>query len=381
MTQASICWKNLPFERKVFVVRHARETLSSEMDWSDCLVIIGEDDTAQDAFRYVMMTERVRVKRGISGFGVSVKELPCLDDGDIVLFESQSDRLEIIFESASKTNSLYVTNACNSRCRFCPQPSSIEDGILYEVGMEVIRLVENAGEVVNVTGGEPTLLRQRFIALLKYAANKWTDTKLCILTNGRMLSDDSYVDEIFKARAAKTLGFGIPLYSDSAVMHDSVVGVKGAFAQTIRGLYKLAYKRPEIEIRFVLSKLSYKRLPRLVEFIGRNLPFIARIAVMGLEPMGHCRERWEEFWVDPEDAGEVLLDAAAKADNYNLTLLLYNMQLCCIPKELHDIACASISDWKRVYVRKCDACPMRCKCGGFLASQNEMKYLPRRFAR
>ena len=379
MKHALIRWKNLQYDRKVFVVRHARFQIPSDVSWEDSLVVIGEDDLIHSEYRHVLMTERVRQKRLFSGTGISVEDLPSLDDGDIVSYEKRSDRLEIVFEIKSKTNSLYVTNACNSHCQFCPQPSTCDDGSLYDAAMDVIRLVANAGDVVNVTGGEPTLLRSRMLSLLEHAAKKWPTTKLCVLTNGRLFKDSSYVEDIFKFRSSETISFGIPLYADSAVVHDAVVGVAGAYSQTINGLYNLACRKAEIEVRFVVSKLSYKRLPKLVEFIGRNLPFINRIAVMGLEPTGYCRERWMDFWIDPEETAEELVAAASIANNYNITLWLYNMQLCCLPTTLHNIACVSISEWKRVYANECNACSMRKSCGGFFASQNEKKFLPRRF--
>ena len=380
MTNAQTCWGNLPYDRKVFVVQHFKNSCLSDSDRKDHLVILGEDDDIKDVDGFFLMTERVRDKRKFVGNGIAVVELPCLDDGDVVCYDRKDKRIEIVFQSRSTTNSLYVTNACNSHCQFCPQPSTADGGELYDIGMEIVRLVDRAGTVVNVSGGEPTLLRDRFIKLLSFAANRWPTTKLFVLTNGRTLKDRSYVEEIFATRKQESIGFGIPLYADSASVHDNVVGIHGAFGETIRGLLNLALHRAEIEIRFVVSKLNYTRLPNLVEFIGRNIPFVTRLAVMGLEPMGYCREKWEEFWIDPADCMNILIEASEKAANYNLTMLLYNMQLCCLPKSLHSVACASISEWKRVFIRECDSCRMRCDCGGFFASQNEKRYLPRRFA-
>ena len=380
MTNALICWANVPFDRKILTVRHFIPHDSTELNRDNSLVILGEDDTFENinGCNY-LMTERIREKRKFSGNGISVVELPCLDDGDIVLYNGKRKKLEIIFQTRSETNTLYVTNACNSQCQFCPQPSTPDDGSMYDDCMEIIRLVDDAGAVVNVSGGEPTLSREKFIRLLSYATEKWPTTKLFVLTNGRLLKDPSYVKDIFTIHKCETLGFGIPLYSDSSLVHDTVVGCNGAFGQTIRGLFNLALNHAEIEIRFVISKLNYKRLPKLIEFIGHNIPFITRIAVMGLEPMGYCRVNWDKFWIDPEDYVETLVEASNTAANYNVSMFLYNMQLCCLPKELHNLAFASISEWKRVYIHECNACPMRCNCGGFFASQNDIKFLPRKF--
>ena len=379
MTNVAIRWDNVPFDRKIFSVRHFKVNDSAKLNSDDSLIILGESDTIENVNGYYLMTERTRAKRRFSGRGISVMEFPCLDDGDIILYDGKEKTLEIIFQTQSETNTLYVTNACNSRCQFCPQPASQDDGLMYDVCMEVIRLVSNAGAVVNVSGGEPTLSHKRFISLLSSSACKWPATKLFVLTNGRLLKDRSYVEEIFSARRRETIGFGIPLYSDSSLVHDAIVGINGAFGQTIQGLFNLALKHAEVEIRFVVSKLNYKRLPKLVEFIGRNIPFVTRMAVMGIEPMGYCRSNWDKFWIDPEDCVETLIEASRISANYNLTMFLYNMQLCCLPKELHHLSCASISEWKRVYIYECNACPMRCACGGFFASQNEMRFLPRKF--
>ena len=53
---------------------------------------------------------------------------------------------------------LSVTNACNSKCQFCPQPSTADDGWLYDVSGKIIELVQTPGECVNITGGEPSVV-------------------------------------------------------------------------------------------------------------------------------------------------------------------------------------------------------------------------------
>lgn len=376
MTSGDLRLLNLPVDRKLFVVVH--EGFEHTQNEDQVLIIQSKWDGGAKAGSRLLMTEHHWHEIGYKGEGVAVSELPKLDNGDVVLVDGKSGRLEVLFQVQSATNSLYVTNACNSRCQFCPQPSTPDSGQLFEDANVIIDLVDSAGVCVNVTGGEPTLYRERFVGLLKHATGKWPQTKLFVLTNGRLLADDSYVDEIIAARGDAKIGFGVPLYSDSAFVHDEVVGVFGAFGQTIKGLYNLSRYRAEIEIRVVVSKLTYRRLPDLIAFVGRNIPFVTRVAVMGLEPMGYCRERWNDFWIDPDDCGEQLCRAAEIADNYGLTMLLYNFQLCCLPDKLRPLACSTISEWKRVYVDRCWSCSMHYDCGGFFASQDESRYRPRK---
>lgn len=379
MISALITWANVPFARSVFAVYHWRKP-SGTLPLKNVLVIPDKWSADFEADTFYLLTEEERVATGFAGRGISIESYPHVDDGDIVLYDCKSNRLEFIFQVKSTTNSLYVTNACNSKCQFCPQPSTCDDGKLYEVANAVMDLVERSGECVNITGGEPTINKNEFLRLLRHGGERWPDTKLFVLTNGRNFANREYVEEVFAARNGKTLGFGIPLYADSACVHDQVVGVKGAFGQTIRGLYNLASYHTEIEIRFVFSKLSYKRLPHLIEFVGRNIPFVTRIAVMGLEPMGYCRSHWNDFWIDPEDCHDVLLEANRKADNYGVDMLLYNFQLCCVPVSMRHLSCVSISEWKRTYLDECISCTLRENCGGFFASQNQPEYLPKRFS-
>lgn len=380
MIYSSVLWSNLPAAKKLFVVSHRKRFEGCTADDSSTLIICEKWDRAGVNGNYCFLaTERTRRELNLSGFGIVIDEMPRLDDGDVVYYDSSCQRLEIVYQIRSSTNSLYVTNACNSRCQFCPQPSTNDDGSLYDVANGIIDLVENGGDCVNITGGEPTVNKNEFLFLLRHAAQKWPNTKMFVLSNGRLLDDVLFVDKIYDACGESPIGFGIPLYSDAAGVHDGVVGVNGAYGQTIKGLYNLARVRAEIEIRFVVSKLTYKRLPNLIEFIGRNLPFIARVAVMGMEPMGYCRDRWNDFWIDPADCEKELVAACVAAQNHGIDLFLYNFQLCCLPMEIRRFACSSISEWKRVYVEKCWSCPMLYKCGGFFASQNEPMFRPRRF--
>ena len=381
MTSVPIVWTNLKEGNQVFSVFH-RTIPDSCKDIANRTLLIPDRwgaNLLERSGRFLVTEETRRIIDHESEC-IVVEKLPALDDGDVVFIDGYLKRLEVVFNVNGNTNSLYVTNACNSKCQFCPQPSTVDDGWLYDIAGKMIDLVQTPGECVNITGGEPTIIRDKFIRLLKKFSSNWNRTKAFVLTNGRLLNDASYVTEIFSIIDRDHIAFGIPLYSDAACIHDKVVGVNGAFGQTIRGLYNLAAYHAEIEIRFVLSRVTYKRLPQLVQYIGRNLPFVTRIAVMGIEPMGHCRSEWERYWVDPEDAEKEILQAFSVADNFNLTVLLYNFQLCCLPRALRQYACPSISEWKRVYIDACLYCPIKSDCGGFFASQNKPKYLPRRFS-
>ena len=102
---------------------------------------------------------------------------------------------------------------------------------------------------------------------------------------------------------------GIPLYSDLDEEHDYVVQAKGAYDETVRGLYHLGAAGVPIEIRVVLHAATVARLPQLAEFIYRNVPFAAHVALMGLEMFGYVHLNMEKLWIDPADYRDAFAEA------------------------------------------------------------------------
>jgi MoaA/NifB/PqqE/SkfB family radical SAM enzyme len=86
---------------------------------------------------------------------------------------------------------------------------------------------------------------------------------------------------------------GIPIYSDVSTIHDYVVQSDGAFDETIRGILNLKRYGQKVEIRIVVHRQSYARLPQLAEFLARNLTFVDHVALMGLEITGFYKSRMQ----------------------------------------------------------------------------------------
>lgn len=370
-------YSNLEVEVQLFVIHHG---LPADETTATPLLIIPEPYFNNPITRWpCLLTSEKASQANLCSKVIVLSKMPALDDGDIVVYRKEHAQIEVVYQTQSQTNALFLTSCCNSKCQFCPQPPQKDTGEFYDLALQIIQNVPAHDGVINITGGEPTLDKTRFLSVLSAISEAWPAVKPLVLTNGRTLADKTFVRAIFARKLADTIGFAIPLYADSASVHDAIVRVNGAFGQTLRGLYNLAPYHSEIEIRVVVSKLNYKRLPYLVDYVGRNLPFISRIAVMGIEPMGYARDHWENFWIDPENTAEALMQAADIANRRGMCMLLYNQQLCCLPPTLRPIAKSTISDWKRIYIDNCQNCPMRKDCGGFFASQNAPQYLPRHF--
>jgi His-Xaa-Ser system radical SAM maturase HxsC len=146
------------------------------------------------------------------------------------------------------------------------------------------------------------------------------------------------------------------------------VQAKGAFDETVRGILNLARLEQRVEVRVVLHKQTIPVISDIADFISRNLPFIERVALMGLEITGLTRANIDELWIDPFDYRHALADAVSILDNAGVSTLVYNHQLCLLEPAIRRFAVKSISDWKNEYDPICDQCSVRDLCGGFFYS-------------
>lgn len=300
----------------------------------------------------------------VSGY----ESLDFLKDGYVVAIESVSGFTRILYRHDSRFNTVFATDDCNSNCLMCSQPpKKVDESEIVECHLRHIDLIPDVPERLGITGGEPTLLGDGLVRILDRIKERFPDTPLLMLSNGRMYS---YEDLVVKIAAVGNPNFttAIPLYASTAVEHDYVVQAKGAFDQTIQGLYNAARHGLKIEIRVVLHKQTIPGLLDLMEFIYRNLPFVDHVALMGLENMGYVKKNWDLLWIDPLDYAEKLEEAVRFMWYRRIHVSVYNLPLCVVPKDIWSFARQSISDYKNIYLDECEGCDVRLHCGGLFLS-------------
>jgi len=250
----------------------------------------------------------------------------------------------------------------------CSQPpKTADDSWIVDETLKLIPLIDpNAAELC-FSGGEPTLLGGSLIRILKLAESWLPKTTVHVLSNGRRFSDLDFAME-YASIGHHDVMVGIPLYSDLSTHHDYVVQADGAFDETIRGILNLKRAKARVELRVVIHKQTYARLPQLAEFITRNLLFVDHVALMGLELSGFTKPNLEQLWIDPYDYQQELDAAVAHLERHRMNVSIYNHQLCVLRSSLWRFAKQSISDWKREYISECELCTVRSHCGGFFTS-------------
>lgn len=292
-----------------------------------------------------------------------------LNIGDIVLF-NPSGLCTVVYEKTSFSNALLLTERCNCKCIMCPQPPNPTMDS-NDLAFSIINLINEPTNSIGITGGEPTLAWDGLIKVLIECKNRIPAASIELLTNARILSSFDKA-KILADTSGDNLLACVPIYSDISSMHDKIVNVRGAFWETVEGIYNLERLGVPVEIRFVVLKQNYQRLPMWSEFIYRFFPFANHIAIMGLEPIGLALQNLNDIWVDPLDYMLWLERSVKILNRRNLSVSIYNHQLCTLPRQLWEFSRKSISEWKNIFIDQCVKCSVQPKCAGFFQSSKNI---------
>ncbi len=291
-----------------------------------------------------------------------------LGNGDILRLSQDNGEITALFQQSARHNAFLLTERCNNYCLMCSQPPrDVQDDWIVKDIMDAIPLIDRGTQDIVLTGGEPTLLGDSLVTLVRQFKSYLPTTGVHILSNGRSFMDAEYAQG-FADVDHPDLMFGIPIYSDISDIHDYVVQADGAFDETIRGILNLKRSGLKVEIRVVIHKQTYERLPDLARFLARNLTFIDQVVLMGLEMTGFTRANFDSLWIDPLEYKSQLLEAVNILDANKMAVAVYNHQLCVTDQALWRFTRQSISDWKNEYMPECEPCAVKNECAGFFSS-------------
>ena len=290
-----------------------------------------------------------------------------LNDGDILLINSQGEVAKI-WDVKSNHNSILITEECNCRCIMCPQPPKKDPPELININKKILKLLNpESTKKVCITGGEPLLKKDNLFEILALCKKMFPEIAITLLTNGTYFKDFDVTKDIYQF-CFKNSQFCISLHADSDDLHEKITRLKGSFRDTVFGIYNLAKFRQHIEIRFVITKLNYKRLVPFSLFIYRNFPFVVHVAFMALEISGLAEKNLDKIWIDPTKYNSILNEAVLELRRRKMNVSIYNIPLCLIDKSLWGTARRSISDWKNIYKNECKECIVQSECCGFFST-------------
>jgi len=327
-------------------------TVAEEFDDWSLVLVKGKQNIPSKAINFIQLD----------------RDLNYLSEDDVIKFKPENNSIRSLYRQKANANAFLLTEKCNSLCVMCSQPPrDLDDTQHFKSFFESLPLIPKSAKEITLTGGEPTINFPYFIEALRRAKYHLPNTGIHVLSNGRNFEDEDLAKEIAEV-SHHDLMIGIPLYSDDEQIHDFVVQSKGAFKQTVKGILNLYKYRVPIEIRVVIHKYTWERLPRLAEYIARNMPFIRHINFMGLEREGYGKLNFNDLWVDPEIFTRNLEEAVNHLDMIGIPLRLYNYAQCMLPESLRNRARVSISDWKNEFRDECSSCILKADCCGLFKS-------------
>lgn len=366
--------------REKVLLRATRTQVGSKLRHDLAFIVDNVSDLQQQGYAaYIISSQtpdmlKVRKQSKIGShqpFIVYSPENYTIQEGDIIHLNPKDEALSILFESNTTHNCIYLTDKCNCRCIMCPQRIGEDTQDYAKLNNRLVSLINTKLDYITISGGEPTLTKETFLDTIHLCRKELPDTKLMVLTNARKFKHLKYAEEL----ASISQGYAacaVPIYSDIDSIHDEIVGVSGAFAETIAGCHNLALCGMPVEIRIVIMAHNHQRLTKLADFIYRNLTFSYHVAFMGLELQESALENINKVWVDPYEYRSELLNAIQFLYRRGMYSSIYNHQLCTLPEPLWSFCAKSISRWKNIYMPECENCIAIEDCGGFFeASQNK----------
>ena len=304
-----------------------------------------------------------------------LQQMEPLYDYDIVEINEQGIGHRLYSEYEGDTT-IVTTSSCNSNCVMCPAGDNERKNVGSNPLIYMERFVEylpsNLYYLV-VTGGEPTLAKENFLAIMQQIKNKFLLTKILLLTNGRSLSNVEFFHE-FCAVAPRHIRIAVPIHGHVAELHDSITQAPGSFYQTLKGISNMLDAHMEVELRIIVSKLNCEYLNLIAGFIADNFKGITCVNFVGLEVRGNCAKNANQVYIDYHSAAQRIIPAADILISEGIDVGIYNYPLCLLDKRYWPIAEKSISSYKSKYYEECNECEVKESCCGiFQATMNFIK--------
>ena len=188
-----------------------------------------------------------------------------------------------------------LTRACNNHCVFCLDVGA-HDGQAVpedEVLARLRRGREEGATRAILSGGEPTI-HPRFLDLVKAARDMGYTWVQCV-SNGRMFAYDKF--------AARAIANGLreatlSMHGHTPELFERLVGIPGAYAQSLAGLKNLLRMGAVVSVDIVLNRLNLPHLKEILQFyIGLG---VYEFDLLHLVPFGLGFDRHrDELFEDP----------------------------------------------------------------------------------
>lgn len=240
-----------------------------------------------------------------------------------------------------------------------------QEGYDFPVLIERIKHLKkeiDSSDVVILTGGEPTL-HPRFLDILKFIRDNFPKQEIRILTNGRRFF---YPDFAQKVLRTNNLNIAVSLYGPSAKIHDGITRTKGSFNQTIGGIkniLSLRNKEQIVEIRTVITGLSYQYLEQILNLVRRRFSLIDRMVLIFMEVEGQADKNFRSIHISYSRV-RPFIEGLYPIFNDFKELRLYHFPLCVLEPRFWPFVWRTLPTEEVTFTDKCSQCRYMKYCLG-----------------
>jgi MoaA/NifB/PqqE/SkfB family radical SAM enzyme len=197
-----------------------------------------------------------------------------------------------------------LTWTCNNRCLFCLD-SDVQSGEIRpaaEIRKEILQGIEESCQRLILSGGEPTIHPEfiEFVSLGRDVGYDWIQA----VTNGRMFA---YRPFAFKAASAGLNEVTFSMHAHTPALHDELVGVEGAFGQSLSGMDNLVAAGVVVNVDIVINAKNAPHLTDIVKYFTKR--GIGEFDLLWMVPFGRAWENRKELFPNPTRALPELREA------------------------------------------------------------------------
>jgi His-Xaa-Ser system radical SAM maturase HxsC len=242
-----------------------------------------------------------------------------------------------------------------------PQPGGSWDRSTKEIE-EIVMKFNKDEEKVAITGGEPTI-RPDLFHLLKFIKNAMPNSKIFLLTNGRMFYYPQFTRKFIDTGCDSV---AIPLHAENAKLHDKITRTPGSFKQTVQGIKNLLkYKgKVDVEIRIVIHKLNYRHFPAIASYIAKEFKGIRRVVPFPIDIIGNANANRNKLIVRMIDIKPFLERGLGILERDGIEFSIFHIPFCIIDKKYWKNIAGRTVEERRITFQPCNGCVMRQKCPG-----------------
>ncbi len=185
--------------------------------------------------------------------------------------------------------------------------------------------------VLELSGGEPTL-RSDFFELLDFIKKRNPDLKLILLTNGRKLANTSFTEKLLDYNIREVI---IAIHGNNKKIHERITRAAGSFNESILGIENGMNCGLPLTLKTIVTKLNYKSLPNIAEFLITRFENLERYTINGLDISGNALENFENVAVRYSQAKTFIQQAIDTCASYGVRVMLYGIPFCVLDEEYH----------------------------------------------